>query len=413
MESWTSEPESRMQSMSRSAVIAAACGGALLTGGGCGPGGEADPTFAVRDSTGVTIVTSERPMWRDDEAWSLSHEPRVEVGVFEGDPAYQFDDVRGVARLSDGRLAVLNGGDAQIRFYDPSGRFQEAVGGLGDGPGEIRRPTGLIRLEDDTLLVSAVADWQASWFTARGEFVRREQLDAARRGEVIDSVWGCPSRPGLLPDATLLLCVGHGVERNRHEGAPRVSHWLVRTPYDVSWVDTVGTFHGLDMSMAFAARGTQVAAGGDPLRIFVGDPGFFEIDVVEDGTGTVRSIRYPNGLRPVGLEDREAYEIYLREWRESRPSGARVEEDRVFPSHMPGFSDLHYDVEGYVWAIEYTTPWEEPSSALVFSADGPLLGRVELPVGFRIGEIGPDYVLGVWRDELDVEFVRLYTLQRG
>ena len=32
------------------------------------------------------------------------------------------------------------------------------------------------------------------------------------------------------------------------------------------------------------------------------------------------------------------------------------------------------------------------------------------PPGFRPHDIGADYVLGVWRDELGIEFVRMYDL---
>jgi hypothetical protein len=37
---------------------------------------------------------------------------------------------------------------------------------------------------------------------------------------------------------------------------------------------------------------------------------------------------------------------------------------------------------------------------------------VELPAGLRVLEIGGDYVLGVWNDELDVQHVRLHRLDR-
>ena len=37
------------------------------------------------------------------------------------------------------------------------------------------------------------------------------------------------------------------------------------------------------------------------------------------------------------------------------------------------------------------------------------MGRPHPPVGFEIGE---DYVLGLWRDELGVEYVRMYGLER-
>ena len=44
---------------------------------------------------------------------------------------------------------------------------------------------------------------------------------------------------------------------------------------------------------------------------------------------------------------------------------------------------------------------------------GRLLGRVTLPPSFRLTAIGSDRVYGVWKDEEDVEHVRVYPLRKG
>jgi hypothetical protein len=46
----------------------------------------------------------------------------------------------------------------------------------------------------------------------------------------------------------------------------------------------------------------------------------------------------------------------------------------------------------------------------VFDPAGVYLGDVEMPERFRVFQIGADFVLGQWRDEDDVEHVRLYPL---
>ena len=48
----------------------------------------------------------------------------------------------------------------------------------------------------------------------------------------------------------------------------------------------------------------------------------------------------------------------------------------------------------------------------VFDSIGTLLGEVEAPLGFEPYHIGDDFLLGTWRDELDVEYVRLYSLHK-
>ena len=43
---------------------------------------------------------------------------------------------------------------------------------------------------------------------------------------------------------------------------------------------------------------------------------------------------------------------------------------------------------------------------------GFLVAKVVTPAHLRVHAIGYDYVLGVWRDDLGVESVRMYGLER-
>jgi hypothetical protein len=55
---------------------------------------------------------------------------------------------------------------------------------------------------------------------------------------------------------------------------------------------------------------------------------------------------------------------------------------------------------------------DEPGRWTVFDPEGRMLGTVATPARFRVFSIGTDYVLGVWRDDMDVEHVRLFTLEK-
>jgi hypothetical protein len=37
---------------------------------------------------------------------------------------------------------------------------------------------------------------------------------------------------------------------------------------------------------------------------------------------------------------------------------------------------------------------------------------MELPARLQVSDIGSDYVLGIWRNEDDVQFIRRYRLER-
>ena len=59
----------------------------------------------------------------------------------------------------------------------------------------------------------------------------------------------------------------------------------------------------------------------------------------------------------------------------------------------------------------WTTGVRETSSRwTVFDSQGVMLGVVQTPPAFLVYQIGADFVLGSWSDELDVEHVRLYEL---
>jgi hypothetical protein len=71
------------------------------------------------------------------------------------------------------------------------------------------------------------------------------------------------------------------------------------------------------------------------------------------------------------------------------------------------------DADGNLWVLDPHPLPSDPVAANVFGPDGILLGAVELPVGFTPFEIGSNYVLGVWRDDVDLEHARMYHITKS
>jgi hypothetical protein len=100
---------------------------------------------------------------------------------------------------------------------------------------------------------------------------------------------------------------------------------------------------------------------------------------------------------------------------ETRPETRAVVEVLPAPELRPPYSDLHLDSEGFVWLSRYRNTRLEPDDPTlwyVFDPDGSWLGSIMTPPRFTVFEIGEDYLLGVRRDELDVEHVQLLRLRR-
>ena len=81
-----------------------------------------------------------------------------------------------------------------------------------------------------------------------------------------------------------------------------------------------------------------------------------------------------------------------------------------FPKTMPAYQALFADDVGNLWVRDYQAPDETDPPSQAFNREGTWLGRVSAIPGFTPGQIGADFALGVWKDDMGVEHVRLYRL---
>ena len=98
--------------------------------------------FTARDSAGVVIATTGECDARRPVGWVVALEPDLELGGEEEPP---FFGARGVRRLQDGTIAVLDGITREVRFFGEGGELQHSLGGRGRGPGEFVSPGILSR----------------------------------------------------------------------------------------------------------------------------------------------------------------------------------------------------------------------------------------------------------------------------
>lgn len=82
------------------------------------------------------------------------------------------------------------------------------------------------------------------------------------------------------------------------------------------------------------------------------------------------------------------------------------------PETKAAYGRVLVDRVGNYWVGDYALPGQQPAAWSVFSAEGAWSWGVAAPERFQPMDIGDDYVLGIFRDELDVEFVQLYTLTK-
>ena len=83
------------------------------------------------------------------------------------------------------------------------------------------------------------------------------------------------------------------------------------------------------------------------------------------------------------------------------------------PDSIPSVGDLRVDDLGLVWVGSYRVDAAAPRLYHVHDTEGRFLARVTMPGSVEVVEIGVGHVLGITRDELDVERIVVLDLTRG
>ena len=388
----------------------------------CSPADGSSGAVEVIDSAGATIVVSHGPRWADGAGWSVPSEPRVTIGVFDGTKEYELFNVRAAARQSDGDFVVVDGGTREVRLYDRDGTYIRAFGGYGSGPGEFRNPTQVLVSGFDDVVVWDDAIFRITRFDSAGSLVSVRSVDRGQIAKAIEP----PLYPGmghLVQDDLVLIRlvektgkgVGSGVSRRR-SGAFRVSA-------DVSRVDTLMFFGdneevsvespwGRTLVAPPLARTTVMAVQPALSEVCLGDQARPEITCFgPDGSRTV--IRWESESEPVREEEVAAWlekTVDLWSTKVSEDIARRTLAQVVPPETRPHYSRVTLDRVGNLWVERgRVEPLSESVEHLVFDPSGALLGVVALPP-MEILDIGEDYIMGIHRDELDIEYVQMFDI---
>jgi hypothetical protein len=384
-----------------------------------GSGNASGPT--VRDSAGVQIVENSEHAWTEGTAWRLAGEPLLDIGVLDGDPEYQLFRVGSAVKLSDGRIVVANGGTHELRFYDPNGVHLLSVGRQGGGPGEFGELMWVRALPGDTLLTYDWRNRRLSFFDAGGNFVRSFQL------QFLSDMGGFSTIIAPFGDGSLLVGVQPFlIGEEIRDGLRRDTAVYLHCDRDGAVLDTLGRFPGGEVYLRTqGGEETSVMASARAFGRFpqhaVYEDGFYfsttdsyEVGFYSSAGRLVRIVRRDQPNLQVTAEDIERYkEERLADAGGDGPPRDFLEQSLAhmpFPEQFPAHASLIVDAVGNLWVEEYLRPGVERPLWTVFDSGGRMLGVVETPERFTIHQIGRDFVLGRWTDEMDVEHVRLYEL---
>lgn len=390
---------------------------AAVTASACAADREQAPHSVARDSAGVTIVESTLAAWNADEAWTISGEPLLDIGVVDGAAEYQLYRASSAVRLSDGRVVIANSGTNELRFYDPEGKHLATVGRSGEGPGEFRDLQRVWILPGDSLLAYDFLPSRLSLFSPDGEFIRSQHFASPDgrqiliRGPLNDGsiiaagapIWSSPgSTSGVVRDS---------VPYYRYDPLGAVQHTLGLFPS--AEVFRIVTGDNWRLTGVPFARAPVTAVAGNAFHF--GPASTYEWYTYSAKGELERVVRLSVPPRAVTADDIDQYRrerLELAEREGTRPSMERMLSVLPFPSTMPPYDRAIADSEGNVWMSDYTTTRHDSDTWRVFSPDGVFLGRVDAPAQLEVIQIGMDFILAHWSDDMEVEHIRMYALNK-
>ena len=390
---------------------------------GCSTTDVPEVTFTSSDSAGVAIAVNGSAT-AVETLWRLAEQPRLTVGVVDGEPEYQLHEVMDATVVDDG-IVVINGGSRSLRAYDLDGGFLAEIGRGGRGPGEFVYPMYVTHRPPDTLLVWDNPQFRLNYFLTDGTFLSSDPIGR-------DAISGLLEPPHfsegvqVLPGGDLLVSVfeGGGAESFPAGMFRPESGWLI-VSRDLTRVDTLGFYGGIEQMFVEAGgrsypvmppnfRSSEMGFGGSPLRVCIGDQTAFQVDCFEGGARQV--VRWSGDAAAVTDAEYAEWEEETRgRWSQqgladvADPLLARVPRE----GEWPPYGDVVVDEMGYLWVggSSWTTRRLDPNPFLVFDREGRVVARIDLPP-MRILEIGSDYVVGLGWDENGVEHISVYDLER-
>lgn len=360
----------------------------------------------VRDSADVRVVVNDRPRWDDGDRWTVSQEPITSIGGVDGAPEFLFSGIEAVLLTRDNAVVVADRGSGQVRFFDSSGEYDRSYGSMGEGPGEflwldwigVCREGRILAYDLRLARVTEVgSDPPVTWSIREdGGGSAPQQVQCLGDGFVgITRILPAP-RPGPMRGLARLEFFGTGSELRTKE-----------VPGDERY------FRPPNLGPRPMGRRTVIASSGELVAL--GTQDMPEVSLYDDRAVLQRVVRWTGEELDVRDDDIEAYvEGLIEDAPPERAAAIRGSyRDHEFPTALPAFGRLIFDQTGNLWVERTRRPGQSGNSWRVIAPSGALLGSVDLPERFDPMYISATRVAGVWRDELDVEYVWVLEISKG
>lgn len=396
----------------------------VLVLGACA-GGDRAWMGTITDSAGISIVQNpQEGMW-PAEGSGLTLTDELTIGNAEGDPDYQFGMITGVDVASDGSIYVLDMQARQVSVYDAAGTFVRTIGGPGEGPGELSQMAmGLLVGKGDTVLVPDLIAQRLNRYLPDGTPLTEISMPMAT---------GLAVRWAERPDGVLIQESRVMQLTPDMEPVEPALHLLRRHPAG-EFMDTLLTLP-VTQNFDFSTEGGQLQAS---IRLFEPEPvwtldqdgrvlyalsGDYSVSVYSTEGQLQSIVRRDWEPKPVTEADQTAIINVIKELWEQAGVPPQMMDQLVqsisFGDYYPAFANILGGPNGSIWLQRVRTAADVEEGADfnpqdagapdwdVFDRNGRYLGVVTLPDRFAPARLHGDLLYGVWRDDLDVQYVKV------
>ena len=380
----------------------------------CGADTGPAPGMVVEDSAGVRIV--QHTGTPDSEApFAFAPEPVYRHGDDPDD--HMFAGIWKGILLGDGSAAIFDASSSELVLLNADGTFNSVLAPAGEGPGEVRMVTSMFGVGQDSILVEDIVNGRFTLFV-NGAVART----VSTRGPVSEGL----STHGMDASGRMLMSSSSFRRGFPDEWLPG---YMVRYDLDTGVADTVATYDWVPFRPPEGTPENPFSHGGI-VGAVAGEFLYGRTDTPEliwrRPDGSIRQIvRWePDRVYPT----EEHWDLYAADLRETAPEynpHARTEEAieelvtsmlaryQLDPDEpLPLFTLPIPDDMGRVWLGEFTVPSNRGAapSYTILSPEGHWLGNLDVPAGMRILDVVGARVLGVVKDEMDVESVVVWEL---
>lgn len=345
--------------------------------------------------------------------WELSSEPVLAVGA-SLDADLMFSEVAAVAALPSGDMLVANRRNPpSVTRLDSTGQAEWVFGRSGEGPGEFRMIMALYVKSPDTIIVYDPMLARITHVSPTGELLQTTSIEHYPDARGAQAV----AYQGVLSDGSFIAFHNYTAERSEVVGG-RYLLPLLKIAADGSVIaDSLALVPGPDVAEGsrrpLFARFPVVLSDQNRL-VIGGDEGFrvWAIDLTSGDTTTFErqgAVRASNAAMIAALKEAELARV--RDGPEADAWRGQIEsryEAPVYRDTLPVIQRILSRLPSELWVQHYLAPTDISAVWSVFDGRGVLTAEVKVPRSFTVMDVTENLVLGVWRDEFDVESVRVY-----